>query len=456
METTRERQKISVPGDVYIAVGRELNLWHDTLWPAYDKNAHVVIESPAGKTTERGFRFTPDSRHANKTFPVKVKVHNAAGKRLHEFSFRLHAVPARSGTGVRRLFFIGDSLTAAGITSEEVKRLIEDDGGFQPLLLGRSGIGGNRHEGWGGWTFKSFTTQGYSLHRFTVSKIKSAPMKNFCYLHEGTAYRVQTSRLSSGKDGLLKGTIDFYARPKDNPALTQGNLPKPKKRGVLILDEIPEAWSKSGFTADAEIAFTMVEDNIPANPFWDERMNGGKGGMNIKKYMKDCLYFGGEDRIDYAFIQLGVNDSMNLAIAEQEDTAKGIKKIFLHCKNLIRGLHDPGYGYPECRIILALTSIGCNTPETYKSAPMERYEFIVRSLWDLIIKEFDGASEHPLVRVAINGLMIDRDKGFPKQAEQKGGKTIMVHNNAAHPNEFGYRQCAEAYYSVLRGWLAED
>lgn len=448
------KTELSLPADVYIAAGRTLNLWNDTLRPAWEKDVKIVFKSAVGESTKRGFCFTPDSSHEGKKFPVKVLVNDAEGNNLHEFSFALHAAPSKNGQGVLQLLFIGDSLTANGIMSGEVKRLAEADGGFQPMLLGRGGWDDNRHEGWGGWSFKSFTARGYSMYRFTVSGIKDIPRTGMGYRHDGAAYRMRTGRLFKDEEGLYCGTMDFLVRRKDNPELTATNRPQPGQTGVLKLYDILSKYRKDGIKADSEISFTKV-DMVASNPFWDETLNEEKGGMNLRRYMKEENYFGGEDRIDFAFIQLGVNDCMGVAIAPEGETEKRLDEIFENCRNLIRGIHDPVYGYPECRIILALTPIGCNTPETYKGV-IKRYESAVRSLWDRIIREFDNPSFRPLVRVSVNGLMTDRDEGFPKKEETIDGKTVLVHNNAVHPNEYGYRQCADAYYSVLRGWLADD
>ena len=50
--------------------------------------------------------------------------------------------------------------------------------------------------------------------------------------------------------------------------------------------------------------------------------------------------------------------------------------------------------------------------------------------------------------------MTDRDLGYPKREETKDAPARHVHSNAVHPDAAGYRQCADAYTSVLCGWLA--
>jgi len=451
--------QLPVPSRVYIAEGLELNLWTDNLLPAGTRDVHVSVESEVGETTERGFRFVPESRHVKHSFPSIIRVQDSQGRLIHSRPFIIHVAPARSGDGSLQLLFLGDSLTAgvpfecSGMISGEVKRLIEAGGGFRPLMLGTRLLkGNNRHEGWGGWSFRSFASYGASFHRFTVKGIQIKPSAGCGYQVAGLKYRVQNSNLVAGVDGKLAGTMMCLVRPKDNPLLSRKDWPKPEPSGIMTLYD-RAGMRYSGITPDTEISFTKSEFPVSANPLWDETLNGGKGGMNVRQYMENYHFFGGADRIDFAFIQLGVNDCMGVAFAPEEETEKRLDEILLHCKNLVKGLQDPVSGYSGCRVIMALTPIGCNTPEAFKGVSMMRYESAVHGLWERILREFDGSASWPLVRISINGLMTDRDNGFPKKETTDGDKKIMLHSNAVHPGEVGYRQCAEAYYSVLRAWL---
>lgn len=168
--------------------------------------------------------------------------------------------------------------------------------------------------------------------------------------------------------------------------------------------------------------------------------------------------WGAADRMDVAFVMLGVNDCSGVAIQPDSAREQSLDLLLAQCRTLVAAILDPECGYPGCRVVLALTPIGCNTPEAYAGGLefMTRYEAAVRGLWERLLREFDGNPAHPRVRVAIAGLMADRDLGYSKAERRVDGEIRLVHNNAVHPNETGYRQSAAACYSTLRGWLADE
>ena len=457
-------KELSLPARIDIAEGRELNLWFDALWPATPP-ARVTVESDVGLNGERGFRFVPGAGHPGRSFPVTIRVHDEQARLLALRSFKLYVAPARFAVERKlQLLFIGDSLThgvpaeCRGMLSGEVQRLLAD-AGCQTLLLGLNDDQcANRHEGRGGWSFHSFTTPDDKAYRFSVAGVVRPPVVFSAYRHADVTYRVQSRYLVPALIGRADGVMMCSIRPADNPGVDFSKPAVPCPTGILI--RVDSAAENPG---DAAINFTSVEYPVIANPFWDESPNAGRGGLNFRKYMKNHGNFGGEDRIDFAFIQLGVNDCMGVAMRKSEEQRRGqLDAILEQCRALVRGIQDPDAGYPDCRVVLALTPIGCNSPVAYERSygaqgvTMALYESAVRELWIRLIHEFDHSPEWPLVRISINGLMTDRDRSYPKKEEVINGVPNMVHCNAVHPGAAGYRQCADAFYSVLCGWLEED
>ncbi len=446
---------LPLPAQVDMVAGRELNLWFDALWPAGAPPADITLESPVGTAGERSLRFVPDAGQAGRIFPATVRVRDRQGTLLAERAFKLRVLPAQNGGGrPLQLLLLGDSLTRPGITSGELLRLAQAAGLPNIRLLGRNDAKGeNRHEGWGGWSFTSFATPGGSVYRFAVSGLAKAPDLFATYRHAEAVYRIQSRSLLPGADGLLAGNLLCSLRAADNKGLDLSTPPLPASGGVLA----PVGH------AGEPVAFAEVEYPVHANPFWDASLEDGKGGIHLRKYLRDHRFFGGDDRIDFVLVQLGVNDCYGAARRTTEaERSRALDSILEQCRTLVRALQDPERGYPDCRVILALTPIGCNSPAIYdrtygdQGVTMALYESTVRAFWAQLIREFDRSPAWPGVRLAINGLVTDRDLGYPKREETVDGVTAQVHSNAVHPNEHGYRQCAEAYHAALCGGLADQ
>ncbi len=446
--------RLPLPARVDVAVGRDLTLWTDTLWPADGPPARVKVTCEVGRMSDRGFHFTPASSQVRRAFPAVVEVRTPAGALLASQPFELRVVPRHAAAAPLQILFLGDSLTAAGVLSGEVKRRIEDDGGPPPLLFGYQDNGGaNRHEGRGGWGFRSFITPLPFFYRFTASGIAHPPPVMAGYTAGDRLFRIYYKLLEPDADGRWHGDLVCQVRGKENPGLSPSNMPAPAASGTLV------AQDRAG-DGDTRIAYTRVAYPVPGNPLWDETLHGGRGGVNVRRYLAARRFWGGADRLDVVFVQLGVNDCMGVTIKPESQREPLLNAILADCKTLVAALLDPEHGYPDCRVILALPPIGCHSPETFLAnygpqAPMARYEAHVRSLWARLLREFDQSPRHPRVRIAVNGLVTDRDLGYPAEERTVDGRQRRVHVNAVHPNETGYRQGADAYYGALCGWLAD-
>ena len=220
----RPAADLPVPARVWIAAGRELNLWHGhASGSARSTDVTVTVDAPVGSSGERGFRWRPGPEQAGRSFPVTVRVHDGQGLLLASRAFELHVAPARIDSArPLQLLFLGDSLThgvgpgCRGMISGEAKRLLETEAGVRPLLLGRNDdMGDNRHEGLGGWSFHSFTTPGGEVTRFRVAGVTRKPTVFSAYRCGEVVYRIQSGRWSP-RGRPLRGTLLGAVRALDN------------------------------------------------------------------------------------------------------------------------------------------------------------------------------------------------------------------------------------------------
>lgn len=162
----------------------------------------------------------------------------------------------------------------------------------------------------------------------------------------------------------------------------------------------------------------------------------------------------GTGALDYVFIQLGTNDVYN----EQPINDADIAQIIVEAEQLIDYILAD---FPSCRIILGFppktpnNRYGWGTPYFTK----ESYDRAMHKFWTALITNFDEGTYSAQVRLAINGMMLDRDYGFPLTTVNASARITsvqeVVSNDNVHPSTEGYKQMADAYYSAYRKWSRE-
>jgi lysophospholipase L1-like esterase len=141
-----------------------------------------AVECPVGK--QEGDRWSIPPQEARPgSYPFLVHLLDSGGRPVAAASSTLHISPARAGasqTGCTVLV-VGDSLTAAGVYPEEVARLFARPGnpplhmcGTQTRKNGDPQLKNVAHEGYGGWTWKSFLTR-YDTGEPEAGKTNKSP-----------------------------------------------------------------------------------------------------------------------------------------------------------------------------------------------------------------------------------------------------------------------------------------
>lgn len=415
--------RLVIPANIYVAIDRELNLWYDAMAIVHGEDIRIVVTGSLGKTKKRSYRYTPTSTG---TAVMTAKVYDKNGLVLETKSFTVNAVAKNNGSGTKQVLCIGDSLMSNGVIPTEIDALVTADGGFILKLLGTRGTSPILHEGRGGWRFEDFSGAGRSFFEFTVSGVTVEPdIASTVYSNNGSEFEVEEKYLSGGS-----GTIICSRSTGTNNPLASGTLTKVSGNG------------------DATIAYSAWAATS-GNPFWD----GTK--LNFKQYMSDNSNFGGTDTIDFALIQLGINDIFSGVVTQGD-----VDTVIQNAKDLLAGILNATYGYPACKIILALSPIGGDTQDgfaaNYGAFDVSQYERNMRLLWESMITNFDVGIYSAQVRLSINGLMVDRHYGYALTAENISARVTTqydAHTNGVHPAASGYYQCADAFYSSIRGWL---
>ena len=190
--------KLQLPEKIYAVPGLESNIYFDNIVLTPNSDVYVFdVTCKKGRNDQKRWRFVPSEKDVGE-YDWSVKVMDGNGT-LAEGRTKLIVSPADAGKGKTvSILVVGDSLTAANVYPIRLFELAGRPGGNPRLkMIGSSGPNrqpqknGVAHEGWGGWTWKTF-----------ISKTKPSAKK------DPKPWDVP-SRFLVVKDG--KGKLDFQA-----------------------------------------------------------------------------------------------------------------------------------------------------------------------------------------------------------------------------------------------------
>lgn len=149
--------EIVLPPYLFGVVGREMNVYFDNLHMA-DAGEYlhdVTTSSAVGAHQNERWTYTPAGAIAVGTFVYSAH-DKRTGTSLVSKTAQLRAAASTAGTGTtKKVMVIGDSLVGAGTITQT---LLDNVDGMGVTLLGTLGTGLNKHEGRGGWSITTYTT----------------------------------------------------------------------------------------------------------------------------------------------------------------------------------------------------------------------------------------------------------------------------------------------------------
>jgi len=152
--------RMIMPQRMYAVPGVEMSLYFDNvlLHPNSDLLICDVDCGFGAQQDERWFGDPPADRLGEHTLTLRLL--NPQMEPYEEVATTIEVVDPAAGTGESiTVLCVGDSLTANSTISGRVAQLLAADEAVEATLIGESGPGGdsgNRHEGYGGWTFDRF------------------------------------------------------------------------------------------------------------------------------------------------------------------------------------------------------------------------------------------------------------------------------------------------------------
>ena len=156
--------RLTLPPDCCATVGVPMSIYYDNIvLTETPENFRFVVQCDIGKSEAKRWTLTPEAAQVG-DHPLSVGVTDAAGKSLGAAKTVLHVIPADAGAGKSvKLLIIGDSLTSATVYSNQIAQRFSVPGNPSWAMLGThrppSAAKGVSHEGYGGWTWRSFVSR---------------------------------------------------------------------------------------------------------------------------------------------------------------------------------------------------------------------------------------------------------------------------------------------------------
>ena len=169
--------QLTLPPAFYAVPGVPMSVYFDNVvLTETPERYRFDVTCPIGASEERRWTVTPtDAQVGRHVFTLVVR--DAQGAELERARALLHVAPRDAGAGGSlRLLIVGDSLTNATHYPNELARLLSTPGNPRWTMLGThrpaSAAPGVAHEGYGGWTWKSFL----SLYAPADEKTAAGPL----------------------------------------------------------------------------------------------------------------------------------------------------------------------------------------------------------------------------------------------------------------------------------------
>lgn len=385
-----------------------------------------------GNNYAEKYVFTPEAKDVG-THTLSIRLRSNFGEVLDEGSVQIHVVPRPTSPQREKVvLLIGDSLTAPGIWPSELDRRLTGTGGTPVgdaltgiTFIGSREHGGTKYEGYGGWTFDSYTTANAA--------------RNYCMYINGSFDAGALTQHSVYRDAngqLWKLETVTATRIK---LIAVQNVEGTLDVSCTALPESGTLCYEGGGASAARIEYTSSE-YAEGNPFW----NAAEGRNSFTAYAAAQ----GVSTIDEIVILLGWNNTFmeGTRLAERALVLiDGILAELPDCHITLVGLQVPSRdGFGENYGISWNYFEKMSKVFEFQNAFIaltEREEYAGSLSFVSLAGQFDTVHDHPERTVAVNN---------------RNDATEVRGSNGVHPSASGYLQIADAVYRHLAARLAAE
>ncbi|MCM2317936.1 MAG: SGNH/GDSL hydrolase family protein [Pseudomonas sp.] len=209
--------EIIIPPYIFGVHGRECNVYLDNLHIADSQEYFHDVISASGTGQHQNERWTWTPSGLLTSGAVTVAVHDKrTGNLLTSVTAQQRAADSTAGSGMnKKVLVIGDSLIGAGVITQTLIDIAGSDV-MGVTLLGTLGTAPNKHEGRGGWSISTYTTN-YAGNPFWINGAVNFPQ-----------YLVNNSIATPDWVMIHLGINDSFAQTSDSAcsALAEAELVK--------------------------------------------------------------------------------------------------------------------------------------------------------------------------------------------------------------------------------------
>ena len=317
--------EIICPDKFYAVVGKEFNLYYDSLIKGLDAGLqsplgiYVDIQCPdlqnasnlIGVRRERMWQITGSKLTADYVgeHDLYITAYDLYGQLISKKSAKLVVSNSTALSSQKYILDVGDSLINNGPIVATMGQHFQDLGGTQPTFIGQRTTDGYKHEGYPGYTFDSFTGSG-SENAYFIFDIDNGINVSIGdkYSTNSSTYTISDIRIEGQDNKLrLRCTRSGSTTPNQTGTLTK----------VSGASSSPQSIEYSAFEAET------------GNPFWDSNT----GSINFSKY-REKMGMGG-NKFDLVVIMLGANDCiLKSSTSLQGSVNNAIALLTLPCKDV--------------------------------------------------------------------------------------------------------------------------
>ena len=182
----RMQKKLQLPEILYAVPGIECNLYFENIFLTINPgNFAFEVKCTKGRCDEKRWRLTPKANETG-SYDLKVRVYDDDGV-VAEGGTKLVVTPVDAGKGKKiAMLLIGSSNIARQHAFPlHLHSLFQLPGNPAVTMIGENGPGAPdklkavRHEGYGGWSYQTFTTSGRKRIKGRGSNYRENPFWNF-------------------------------------------------------------------------------------------------------------------------------------------------------------------------------------------------------------------------------------------------------------------------------------